>query len=101
MSSKKYERFSDDYLESNLSSMEYAVTQQNATEKPFTHEYDQLDDLGIYVLNYKKILSFLDTKIIITDNIKNVSIIGNKLVISKLKKEELYITGDIYEVVLR
>lgn len=60
-----------------------------------------VDDLGIYVLNYKKILSFLDTKIIITDNIKNVSIIGNKLVISKLKKEELYITGDIYEVVLR
>ena len=59
-----------------------------------------IDDLGIYVLNYKKILSFLDTKIIITDNIKNVSIIGNKLVISKLKKEELYITGDIYEVVL-
>ena len=40
-----------------------------------------IDDLGIYVLNYKKILSFLDTKIIITDNIKNVSIIGNKLVI--------------------
>ena len=60
-----------------------------------------IDDLGIYVLNYKKILSFLDTKIIITDNIKNVSIIGDKLVISKLKKEELYITGDIYEVVLR
>ena len=60
-----------------------------------------IDDLGIYVLNYKKISSFLDTKIIITDNIKNVSIIGNKLVISKLKKEELYITGDIYEVVLR
>ena len=60
-----------------------------------------IDDLGIYVLNYKKILAFLDTKIIITDNIKNVSIIGNKLVISKLKKEELYITGDIYEVVLR
>ena len=60
-----------------------------------------IDDLGIYVLNYKKILSFLYTKIIITDNIKNVSIIGNKLVISKLKKEELYITGDIYEVVLR
>lgn len=60
-----------------------------------------IDDLGIYVLNYKKILSFLDTKIVITDNIKNVSIIGNKLVISKLKKEELYITGDIYEVVLR
>ena len=60
-----------------------------------------IDDLGIYVLNYKKILSFLDTKIIITDNIKNVSIIGNKLVISILKKEELYITGDIYEVVLR
>lgn len=60
-----------------------------------------IDDSGIYVLNYKKILSFLDSKIIITDNIKNVSIIGNNLVISKLKKEELYITGDIYEVVLR
>ena len=40
-----------------------------------------IDDSGIYVLNYKKILSFLDSKIIITDNIKNVSIIGNKLVI--------------------
>lgn len=60
-----------------------------------------IDDSGIYVLNYKKILSFLDSKIIITDNIKNVSIIGNNLVISKLKKEELYITGDIYEVILR
>lgn len=60
-----------------------------------------IDNLGVYVLNYKKILSFLDTKIVITDNIKNISIIGNKLVISKLKKEELYITGDIYEIILR
>lgn len=60
-----------------------------------------IDNLGVYVLNYKKILSFLDTKIVITDNIKNISIIGNKLVISKLKKEELYIIGDVYEIILR
>ncbi len=46
---KKYERYSDDVLEKTLSPMEYAVTQDNATEKPFSHDYDQLDDLGIYV----------------------------------------------------
>lgn len=49
MSNKKYTRFSDEFLEKNLSPMEYAVTQSNATEKPFSHAYDQLDDLGIYV----------------------------------------------------
>lgn len=49
MSAKKYERFSDETLEKNLSAMEYAVTQDGATEKPFSHKYDQLDDLGIYV----------------------------------------------------
>lgn len=45
----KYKRFSDEVLEEKLSPMEFAVTQDNATEKPFSHEYDQLDDLGIYV----------------------------------------------------
>ena len=46
---KKYEKYSDETLEEILSPMEYAVTQENATEKPFSHDYDQLDDLGIYV----------------------------------------------------
>lgn len=32
-----------------LSNIEYAVTQQNATEKPFSGKYDQFDEDGIYV----------------------------------------------------
>lgn len=32
-----------------LSDMEYAVTQQNATEKPFSGRYDQFSEDGIYV----------------------------------------------------
>lgn len=45
----KYKKYSDEYLEKNLSNIQYAVTQQNATEKPYSHEYDQKSDLGIYV----------------------------------------------------
>lgn len=45
----KYKKYSDEYLEKNLSNVQYAVTQQNATEKPYSHEYDKKDDLGIYV----------------------------------------------------
>lgn len=53
---------------------------------------------GIYVINYTLISSFNDKKIEITKNNKKISIIGNKLIISKLKKDELFISGDIYEV---
>ena len=55
---------------------------------------------GIYVVNYTLISGFNDKKIDIDKNNKKISIIGNKLVISKLKKEELFISGDIYEVKL-
>lgn len=49
MENKKYERYSDEVLEKTLSVLEYEVTQNSATEKPFSHDYDQLDELGIYV----------------------------------------------------
>ena len=55
---------------------------------------------GIYIVNYKNISGFNDKKIDISSNDKNISIIGSKLVISRLKKDELYISGDIYEVKL-
>ena len=55
---------------------------------------------GIYVVNYTLISGFNDKKIEIDKNNKKIFIIGNKLVISKLKKDELYISGDIYEVKL-
>lgn len=46
---KKYERYTDEQLEKELSPTEWAVTQQNATEKPFSHAYDSKFDKGIYV----------------------------------------------------
>lgn len=55
---------------------------------------------GIYVVNYTLISHFNDTRIDVDKNNKKISIIGNKLVISKLKKDELFISGDIYEVKL-
>ena len=55
---------------------------------------------GIYIVNYTLISSFDDQKINIDASDKKISIIGNKLVISKLKKDELFISGDIYEVKL-
>lgn len=45
----KYSKYSDEVLESTLSQSEYSVTQLNATEKPFSHEYHDKDELGIYV----------------------------------------------------
>ena len=53
---------------------------------------------GIYVVNYTLISGFNDKKIDIDSGNKKISIIGNKLVISKLMKDELFISGDIYEV---
>lgn len=55
---------------------------------------------GIYVVNYTLISGFNDKKIEIDKDGNKISIIGNKLVISKLKKDELFISGDIYEVKL-
>lgn len=56
---------------------------------------------GIYVVNYTLISYFNDKKIDIDKNNKKISIIGKNLVISKLKKDELYISGDIYDVKLK
>ncbi|MDU6523864.1 peptide-methionine (R)-S-oxide reductase MsrB [Enterococcus devriesei] len=38
-----------DALKKKLSSMEYAVTQENATERPFSGKYDDFYQKGIYV----------------------------------------------------
>ncbi len=55
---------------------------------------------GMYIVNYSLISSFNDKKIDINKDNKKISVIGDKLVISKLKKDELFISGDIYEVKL-
>lgn len=56
---------------------------------------------GIYIVNYTIISSFTDTKIEIKNSNEHISIIGNNLVISKLQKDELFISGDIFEIKLR
>jgi len=44
-----YSKPSDEELRQKLSQEEYAVTQNGSTERPFSHEYDQLEEKGIYV----------------------------------------------------
>ncbi|MGO1580309.1 MAG: peptide-methionine (R)-S-oxide reductase MsrB [Peptoniphilaceae bacterium] len=44
-----YTKPSDEELRQNLSKEEYDVTQKASTEKPFSHEYDKLNEKGIYV----------------------------------------------------
>lgn len=44
-----YEPASDDELRRSLTDMQYRVTQENATERPFGNSYDQTFDRGIYV----------------------------------------------------
>lgn len=41
--------FSKEELKKKLSPIEYAVTQENATERPFTGKYDDFYEKGIYV----------------------------------------------------
>ena len=45
----KYNKPSKEELKKTLSKLEYAVTQEDATERPFTHEYNELEEDGIYV----------------------------------------------------
>ncbi|WFA08175.1 peptide-methionine (R)-S-oxide reductase MsrB [Tissierella sp. Yu-01] len=46
---KKYEKPSREDLIEKLTPVEYKVTQENATERPFTHEYNENFEEGIYV----------------------------------------------------
>ena len=45
----KFKPLSKDELKKNLSSEQYAVTQEAATERPFSSEYDKFNQKGIYV----------------------------------------------------
>lgn len=47
--SSAYSRPSDQEIRSMLTEEQYRVTQENATERPFSGEYDQLFEPGIYV----------------------------------------------------
>jgi methionine-R-sulfoxide reductase len=46
---KKYMRPSDEEIKEKLSEIEYNVTQKNGTERPFTHEFNDNNEDGIYV----------------------------------------------------
>lgn len=46
---KKYIKPSREELIEKLTPIQYKVTQENATERPFTHEYDKRFEDGIYV----------------------------------------------------
>lgn len=50
---------------------------------------------GIYVVNYSLISSFSDTEIKIENNNEYISIKGKNLIISRLQKDELFISGNI------
>lgn len=45
----KYQKPTQDELRARLTPMQYEVTQNNGTEPPFTNEYDQHFEEGIYV----------------------------------------------------
>jgi peptide-methionine (R)-S-oxide reductase len=46
---KKYEKKSKEELRNELTKEQYKVTQENATEAPFSNEYDDFYEKGIYV----------------------------------------------------
>ncbi len=46
---EKYEKASEKILREKLTKIQYAVTQENATEAPFKNEYNNCNDKGIYV----------------------------------------------------
>lgn len=46
---KNYSRPSKEQLKESLSELQYKVTQENATERPFNNEYDHHFEKGIYV----------------------------------------------------
>ncbi len=46
---KKYIKPSNEEIKNKLRDIEYRVTQENATERPFSHEYNDNNEEGIYV----------------------------------------------------
>ena len=46
---KKYFKPSKEEIKEKLTSLEYRVTQKSATERPHTHEYNEIYEDGIYV----------------------------------------------------
>ena len=56
---------------------------------------------GIYIINYTLISNFTDKKIIIEGKKEKITIMGNNLVIKKLEKYELFISGMIDSINLR
>lgn len=46
---KKYTKKSKEDIKKELTELQYKVTQENATESPFTNEYDNFFEEGIYV----------------------------------------------------
>jgi len=46
---KKYSKLDEKNLKEKLTSTQYEVTQNNATERPFTSEYNNHKEEGIYV----------------------------------------------------
>lgn len=47
--SQKYVKKSNEELERSLTDEQYRITQENGTEAPFSNEYDNLFEKGIYV----------------------------------------------------
>lgn len=45
----KYIKPSNEEIKKKLSDLEYRVTQESGTERPFTHEYNDNNEEGIYV----------------------------------------------------
>ena len=46
---KEYTKPNQDEIKERLSDLEYSVTQKDATESPFTHEYNDIYEDGIFV----------------------------------------------------
>lgn len=46
---KRYTKPDQEEIKKRLSDLEYSVTQEDATERPFTHEYNDIYVDGIYV----------------------------------------------------
>ena len=46
---KKYSKPEDEILKEKLTPIQYKVTQKDATERPFSSEYNNNDEEGIYV----------------------------------------------------